>query len=139
MSEKTLVIIKPDAMGRKIAGRVISRIEDKGLRIIGAKMMHLDDEILGKHYAEHKEKPFYGKLVGFMKTLPVIVFVIEGERAIDVMRKLAGPTYGVEAPAGTIRGDFALNVTESIVHASDSKESAEREIKIFFKKEEIFE
>jgi len=136
--QKTLVIIKPDAVNRGLIGEIVNRFEDKGLKIIGLKMVHLKDEILEKHYAQHKTKAFFQDLVQFMKLSPTILMVLEGNEAISVVRKMAGPTFGVEAEPGTIRGDFSMSISHNVVHASDSIETAKKEIKRFFKKNEIF-
>ena len=137
--EKTLVIIKPDAVSRGLTGDVIKRFEQKGLKIVAMKMKNLEDKELEEHYAHHKEKPFFKDLVDFMKHAPSILMVLEGNRAIDVVRSLAGPTYGVEAIPGTIRGDYSMSQSNNIVHASDSSESAEAEIKRFFEPKELFD
>lgn len=137
--ERTLVIIKPDAINRGIAGEVTKRFEDKGLKIVACKMKHLEDKELEEHYAHHKEKPFFKDLVDFMKHSPSILMILEGVRAVDAVRQLAGSTYGVEATAGTIRGDFSMSRSNTIIHASDSTENAEIEIKRFFEENEIFE
>lgn len=139
MKERTLVILKPDALQRNILGEIISRFEKKGLKIVGLKMANLSDKLLDEHYAHHKDKPFFQELKEFMKSSPVILMVLEGLEAIKVVRKMAGLTKGTEAEMGTIRGDFALGTTKNIVHASDSKETAEKEIKRFFDKNEIFD
>lgn len=135
--QKTLVIIKPDAINRSLVGQIISRFENKGLKLAGMKMEYLKDEILTEHYSHLKDKPFFKGILKFMKSTPAILMVIEGSNAIEVVRNLTGPTYGVEAPAGTIRGDYSLSRQNTIIHASDSLENAEKEIKRFFKKEEI--
>ena len=137
--ERTFVIIKPDAINRGIAGEVVKRFEDKGLKIVACKMKHLEDKELEEHYAHHREKPFFRDLVDFMKHSPSILMILEGVRAVDAVRQLAGPTYGVEAAAGTIRGDFSMSQSNTIIHASDSAENAETEIKRFFDPSEIFE
>lgn len=136
--QRTLVIIKPDALNRNLVGEIIHRFERKGLKIIGMKMMKLSEEILNEHYAHHAEKPFFEALKQFMQKAPVILLVIEGNNAIDVVRRLCGETDATRALPGTIRGDFALSVQCNIVHASDSAETAEKEIKRFFKEDEIF-
>jgi len=136
--ERTLVIIKPDAVSRGIVGEIITRFERKGLEVVGIKMAHLKDEELVEHYAHHKDKPFFKDLVDFMKHSPSIVMVIEGVKALEVVRFLAGPTYGVEANPGTIRGDFSMSRSNNIVHASDTPENAKIEIDRFFKSDEIF-
>lgn len=136
--ERTLVIIKPDAVTRGIIGEIISRFERKGLEVVGVKMVHLKDKELEEHYAHHKDKPFFKSLVDFMKHSPSIVMVIEGVRALEAVRFLAGSTYGLEAAPGTIRGDFSMSRSNNIVHASDTPENAKIEIDRFFKAEEIF-
>ncbi|ENN96302.1 nucleoside diphosphate kinase [Methanocaldococcus villosus KIN24-T80] len=131
--ERTLVIIKPDAVRRKLIGRIIQRIEDKGLEIIAMKMLKLSREEAEEFYKEHIGKEFYESLVNFMSSGRIVAMVVEGENAISVIRKLIGKTDPYEADPGTIRGDFALKLPENVIHASDSKASAEREIKFFFK------
>lgn len=135
--ERTLVIIKPDAVNRGLTGKIISRFEKKGLEIIAMKMKRLVDEELEEHYAHHKNKPFFKDLVAFMKHSPSILMVLEGTRAVDAVRFLVGSTYGIEASPGTIRGDYSMSRSNTIVHASDSVENAEIEIKRFFAEGEI--
>ncbi|WP_352419808.1 nucleoside-diphosphate kinase [Proteiniborus sp.] len=130
--EKTLVIIKPDGVMRGLIGEVISRYERKGLKIIECKMMDADRATLEKHYIEHREKPFYEELISYMMQGSILAMVVEGNNAIKLVRNINGKTNPVEAEPGTIRGDFANTMTENIVHASDSLESAEREISIWF-------
>ncbi len=137
--QRTLIIIKPDALQRNLLGEIIHRFERKGLKIIGLKMMELEDIILDDHYIEHKHKPHFEMLKRYMKLSPVVVMVLSGMKAIGTVRLIVGPTKGYEADAGSIRGDFSISQVTSIVHASDSLESAEREIKIFFKPDELFE
>lgn len=137
--EKTLVILKPDALQRNLLGEIISRFEKKGLKILGLKMMQLSDEKLSSHYAHHQTKPFFGDLVRFMKSSPVVAIVLEGVEAIEAVRLLAGPTLGRKADAGSIRGDYSMSQQHNIIHASDSKENAEQEIWRFFNEDEIFE
>ena len=132
MSERSLVLIKPDGVRRGIVGDVISRIERKGLRIVALDLRTLDEETAKTHYEEHAAKPFFGSLVEFITSGPLVAMVIEGPRAIEAFRALAGATDPVNAGPGTIRGDHALEVQENIVHGSDSSYSADREIKIFF-------
>ena len=132
MSERTLVLIKPDGVRRGIVGDVISRIERKGLRIVALDLRTLDEETAKTHYEEHAAKPFFGSLVEFITSGPLVAMVVEGPRAIEAFRALAGATDPVNAGPGTIRGDNALEVQENIVHGSDSSYSADREIKIFF-------
>ncbi len=131
-SERTLVLIKPDGVRRGIVGEVIARIERKGLRIVAMDMRVLGRESAEQHYAEHAGKDFYQSLVDFITTGPLVALVAEGPRAIEAFRALAGATDPVRAAPGTIRGDHALAIQQNIVHGSDSVESAEREIKIFF-------
>jgi len=137
--EKTLIIIKPDAVNRGLCGEILSRFEKKGLKIVACKMRHFKDKELEEHYSHHKEKPFLKNLLDFMKHAPSILLVLEGSKVVDAVRQLAGSTYGVEATAGTIRGDFSMSRSNTIIHASDSAENAEIEIKRFFDAEEIFE
>lgn len=132
MSERTLVLIKPDGVRRGLAGEVLSRIERKGLRIVAMDMRVVGKDLAETHYAEHAGKPFYGSLVEFITSGPLVAMVVEGPRAIEAFRALAGATDPVKATPGTIRGDYALEVQDNIVHGSDSPDSAEREIKIFF-------
>ena len=132
MSQRTLILVKPDGVQRNIIGEVISRIESKGLKLVALELRVIDADTAHAHYAEHAEKPFFGELVDFITSGPLVALVAEGERAIEAFRALAGATDPVKAAPGTIRGDFALQVAQNIVHGSDSPESAEREIKIFF-------
>ncbi len=135
--ERTLSIIKPDAVGKNVIGEIIARFEKAGLNIIGAKLMQLSEEKAGGFYAEHKERPFFGDLVGFMTSGPVVVQILEGENAIAKNRDLMGATNPAEADAGTIRADFAETIDANAVHGSDSSASAEREIAYFFEAGEI--
>ncbi len=133
MTERTLILIKPDGVKKGHVGEIISRIERKGLKLVALDLRVADKATAEKHYAEHEGKPFYGELVDFITSAPLIAGVIEGERAIEAWRQLAGGTDPVsKATPGSIRGDFALTVGENVVHGSDSPESAEREIKIWF-------
>jgi nucleoside-diphosphate kinase len=132
VSQRTLILVKPDGVQRNVIGEVISRIESKGLKLVALEMRTIDTDTARAHYAEHAEKPFFGELVDFITSGPLVALVAEGERAIEAFRALAGATDPVKAAPGTIRGDFALQVAQNIVHGSDSPESAEREIKIFF-------
>ena len=135
--ERTLSIIKPDAVAKNVIGQIISRFEAGGLKIVAAKMLQLNDESAGGFYAEHKERPFFRDLVEFMTSGPVIVQVLEGEDAIARNRELMGATNPAQAAPGTIRADFAKSIDANAVHGSDSPKSAEREISYFFKNEEI--
>ncbi len=132
MPERTLILVKPDAVQRNLIGEVISRIERKGLRVIAMDLRTIDRETAETHYAEHVGKPFFGPVVEFITSGPAVAIVAEGERAIEAFRALAGATDPVKALPGTIRGDYALQSAKNMVHGSDSPESAEREIKIFF-------
>lgn len=136
--ERTLVIMKPDAVQRNLLGEIITRFERKGLKIIGLKMIELADVLVEEHYMHHKDKPFFGGLKKYMQSSPVVVMVAEGHRAVAATRLIVGPTRGYEADAGSIRGDLSLSGQTNIVHASDSQEAAEKEIARFFKKEELF-
>ena len=132
MPERTLVLIKPDGVRRGIIGAVISRIEHKGLSIVAMDLRTLDRETATSHYAEHEGKPFIESVLSFITSGPLVALVAEGPRAVAAFRGLAGATDPVQATAGTIRGDHALEIGENVVHGSDSAESAQREIKIFF-------
>jgi nucleoside-diphosphate kinase len=130
---RTLVICKPDAVERGLAGEIVARLERKGLRLVAAELRHLDEETAGRHYAEHVERAFFADLVEFITRSPSLVLVVEGPgEAWRVVRALIGPTNPAEAPPGTIRGDFGLETRENLVHGSDSEDSAEREIALFF-------
>jgi len=137
--EKTLVILKPCTVQRGYMGEIISRFEKKGLRLAGMKMEWLTDEILSEHYAHLKEKPFFQRVKDTMRICPVILCCWEGIDAVRVIREMAGKTNGRNAQPGTIRGDYSMSVQENIVHASDSPETAEKELNRFFKKEEIYD
>lgn len=130
--ERTLIILKPDAVKRKLCGEIIRRIENKGLDIVAMKKTTIPVATAEKHYAEHAGKGFFKDLVSFMTTSPVVLMVVEGDEAIVVMRTLIGKTKFTEAQPGTIRGDYAYSFTENLVHGSDSAESAKREVGIFF-------
>jgi nucleoside-diphosphate kinase len=130
--EQTLVLVKVDGVVRRLIGEIIRRIEAKSLDIRTMQMMDVSRELAERHYAEHREKPFFGELVEFITTTPVVAMRIEGEGAIGVMRRLMGSTNPAEAAPGTIRGDLALSLPDNLVHGSDSPESAERELKLFF-------
>ena len=130
--ESTLLIVKPDAVRRGLIGEVLRRIEAKGLRLAELRMITIERVTAEEHYGEHREKPFFDELVEFIGSGPVVVARVEGERAVPVLRSLIGPTDPALAPPGTIRGDYGLIITENLVHGSDSNESAERELKLFF-------
>ncbi|MGH2580767.1 MAG: nucleoside-diphosphate kinase [Actinomycetota bacterium] len=130
--ESTLLIVKPDAVRRGLIGEVLRRVEAKGLRLAELRMITIERVAAEEHYGEHREKPFFDELVGFIGSGPVVVARVEGERAVPVLRSLIGPTDPALAPPGTIRGDYGLIITENLVHGSDSNESAERELNLFF-------
>jgi nucleoside-diphosphate kinase len=132
VSERTLVLIKPDGVRRGVIGDVISRLERKGLTIVALELRTLTRETAQEHYDEHRERPFFGELVDFITSGPLVALVVEGPRAIEAFRVLAGATDPVKATPGTIRGDLALEIGENVVHGSDSPESAKREIELFF-------
>jgi nucleoside-diphosphate kinase len=131
-SERTLVLVKPDGVRRGLVGEVVSRFERLGLKIVAMRLMVVDEELASRHYAEHSGKPFYPELVSFITSGEVVAMVLEGESAIAAVRKLMGPTDPADAPPGTIRGDYGLEITENIVHGSDGPESAAREVSLFF-------
>jgi len=135
--EQTLIIFKPDALHRHLVGRILARFEDKGLRIVGLKLQQSPRHQVERHYAVHRGKPFYDSLVEFMTSGPVIVGILEGPSAISVVRNMLGATNGLNAAAGTIRGDFGLDQQYNLVHASDGPETARQEIELFFRPEEI--
>ncbi len=136
--EKTLIILKPDTIHRGLAGEVMSRFERKGLKIIGMKMIQLEDALLEAHYAHIKDKPFFAGIKEFMKSAPIIVIALSGIEAVNATRLIVGPTRGYEAAAGTIRGDFSLSTQSNIVHASDSVENGKTEVARFFRDNELF-
>jgi nucleoside-diphosphate kinase len=130
--ERTLVIVKPDAVARGLAGEIVKRIEEKGLRLVAGRLETIDESLAHRHYAEHEGKPFFGELISFITSGPALLLAVEGPQAVTVVRTLMGPTDPVQAPPGTIRGDFALEITYNLVHGSDSEASAERELELFF-------
>lgn len=136
--EKTILIVKPDGVQRGLVGEVLRRVELKGLKVVGLKMMYLSEEKLREHYAHHVEKPFYPGLEAFMKASPVVCICVEGKSAVDAIRLIAGATNAAQADGGTIRGDLAMGMC-NVVHCSDSIENAQTEVKRFFKEEEIFD
>lgn len=137
--EKTLIILKPDCLQRRLAGRVIQRIEDKGLTIAAMKLMRVTRELAETHYAPHKDKPFFPGLLEYITSGPVVVMVVAGPGAIAVARKLMGKTFGFDAEPGTIRGDFGNSETFNLIHGSDSPETAEKEIALYFDPSEILD
>lgn len=137
--EKTFLMIKPDGVQRNLIGTIVSRLENKGFKIVAAKLMTVSEDLAKTHYGEHSERPFFGELVDFITSGPVFAMVLEGEDAIKVARTVVGATNPAEANPGTIRGDFGLTVGKNIIHGSDSPESAEREINLFFDHSELVE
>lgn len=135
--ERSLVLIKPDAMQRGLAGTIISRLEKRGLRIVAMKMLQMDKALAQRHYAVHQGKAFFNDLVDFITSGPIIAAVFEGEKAIEAIRQAMGATDPLKASPGSIRGDFGLDIQQNLVHGSDSVENAEKEISIFFSPEEI--
>ncbi|NLS98179.1 MAG: nucleoside-diphosphate kinase [Planctomycetaceae bacterium] len=137
MLERSLVLLKPDCVQRRLVGRVISRFEEKGLKIIAVKLIAVTPELARRHYAEHVEKPFYPGLETYITGGPTIAMVVEGPQAVAVVRKMVGATNGLEAASGTVRGDFSTSNQMNLVHASDGPESAAREIGVFFREDEL--
>ena len=137
--ERTFVAIKPDGVKRGIIGRIIERFEDKGFKIVAMKLLQVTPELAAKHYAEHEGKPFYKRLVHYITSGPIVAMVIEGYDAVESVRHIVGATSPIKADVGTIRADFAQIMEYNVVHASDSIESANREISIYFKPEEIYD
>ena len=131
-AERTLVLIKPDAVGRKLVGEILSRFEGRGLDLRAAKLLTVNRQLAEEHYAEHREKPFFAELVEFITSAPTLALVLEGESAISVVRTTMGATNPTDATPGTIRGDLALAMPDNLVHGSDSPESAKREIGLWF-------
>ena len=132
MTSRTLILIKPDAFERNLTGEILARFERKGLRIVALRQLQIDREFAGRHYAEHTEKPFFEELVDFITRGPLVAAVLEGHEAVAAARQVIGATNPLEAVAGSIRGDLALEVTFNLVHGSDSDESADREIELWF-------
>jgi nucleoside-diphosphate kinase len=139
MSERTLILIKPDGVQRGLVGRLLDRYEQRGLRLVGLKLMRADRELAERHYAAHREKPFFGGLVDFIVSSPLVALAVEGPNAIAVCRAINGATRPHEAAPGSIRGDFALETGQNLVHASDSAETAEAELALWFAPDELFD
>jgi len=137
--ERTLIIFKPDALQRRLAGRILQRFEDKGLSIAAMKLMRISRDLAERHYAPHKGKPFYPGLIDYITSGPVVVLVLAGPRAIEISRTLMGKTFGYEAAPGTIRGDFGASRSYNLIHGSDSPESAATEIALYFTDNELLE
>lgn len=136
--QKTVVLVKPDGLQRGLVGEIVGRFEKKGLKLLGIKMMTMTDEILDEWYVHHKEKDFFADLKKFMTWTPIVAMVWEGLEAIPAVRKIVGTTKGREAEAGSIRGDFGMSGSQNLIHASDSEESAEKELSLIFSENEIF-
>jgi len=132
VTERTLVLVKPDGVQRLLTGRIIGRFEERGLKIVGLKLMHVDRDLAERHYAIHREKPFFGGLVEFITSSPLVAMALEGPNAIGVVRSMVGATRPDEAAPGTIRGDFALETAQNLIHASDGAETAETELALWF-------
>ncbi len=137
MAERTLVLVKPDGVQRGLAGEVITRLERRGLKLVGMKLMQVSDELARQHYGEHVDRPFFGGLVSFITSSPIVAMVWEANNAVDIVRNTMGQTNPVSSAAGTIRGDLGIDIGRNLVHGSDSPESAEREVDLFFRPEEI--
>jgi nucleoside-diphosphate kinase len=135
--ERSLVLIKPDAIQRGLAGKIISRLEEKGLKIVAMKMLQIDRDLAQRHYVVHKGKAFFDDLVNFITSSPIIAAVFQGRNAVEIIRQVMGETDPAKAPSGTIRGDFGIDIGHNLVHGSDSLENASKEIELFFEREEI--
>lgn len=139
MSERTLVLVKPDGVQRLLAGRIIARFEERGLKIVGLKLVQVDRELAERHYAVHREKPFFAGLVAFITSSPLVAMALEGPNAIALVRSMVGATRPHEAAPGTIRGDFAVETAQNLVHASDGAETAAAELALWFAPAELIE
>ena len=137
--ERSLVLIKPDAIQRGLTGEIISRLEKKGLKLVAMKMIHMDKSMAEKHYAIHKSKPFFEKLVSFITSSPIIAIVFQGSNVVNIIRRSMGETNPAESASGTIRGDFAISIEHNLIHGSDSPENATKEISLFFSSGEILD
>lgn len=139
MMQRTVVLVKPDGLQRGLVGQIVSRFENKGLKLVGLKMIQLSDEIVSNWYEHHKDKPFFADLKNFMQWTPIVAMVWEGLEVIPAVRKIVGVTKGREAEAGSIRGDFGMSGSQNLIHASDSVEAAEKEMGLIFNVDEIFD
>ncbi len=139
MNERTLVLVKPDGVQRLLAGRIIARFEERGLKIVGLKLVRVDRDLAERHYAIHREKPFFGSLVDFITSSPLVAVALEGPNAISVVRAMVGATKPHEAAPGTIRGDLALETAQNLIHASDGPEAATTELSLWFRADELLE
>ncbi len=135
--ERTLVLLKPDCVQRRLVGRVLKRFEQKGLRLVALKLVHASQDLAAQHYAVHKERPFYPSLLQFLTSGPTVAVVLEGREAVTVVRGMMGTTDGAKSPAGTIRGDYAISVQNNLIHGSDSADNAKNEIALWFKADEL--
>ena len=139
MAERTLIIIKPDGVQRRLIGEIIGRFEEKGLKIVAAKFFQISAELASEHYQMHEGKHFFQRAVEYISSSPVLLMVLEGDKVIEISRKMMGATFGYDAEPGTIRGDFGVSKTYNLIHGSDSAESAQREIELYFKPQEIID
>jgi nucleoside-diphosphate kinase len=139
VSERTLVLVKPDGVQRLLAGRIIARFEERGLKVVGLKLVQVDRELAERHYAVHREKPFFGSLVEFITSSPLVAMALEGPNAIAVVRTMVGATRPHEAAPGTIRGDLALETAQNLIHASDGPETASAELALWFRPSELLD
>lgn len=139
MTERTLVLVKPDGVQRLLTGRILARFEERGLKVVGLKLVRVDRELAERHYAIHREKPFFGGLVDFITSSPLVALALEGPNAISVVRAMVGATRPNEAGPGTIRGDFALETAQNLIHASDGPETAATELELWFEPAELLE
>lgn len=139
MQEQTLVLLKPDSLQRGLVGEITKRFEDKGLKIVGLKMMTISDALVEEHYAHHKDKPFFAGLKAFMQSSPLVAIVLEGIEAVATVRRMAGVTKSREADFGTIRGDFGMSMQANLIHVSENEAAAKEEVARFFKAEELFD
>ena len=136
--ERTLIILKPDAVQRGLVGKILTRFEEKGLQIVGMKMLVITEEMAAKHYAVHKGKPFYDSLVRFMTSSPVVFLALQGKGAVEITRKMMGATFGFKAESGTIRGDYGVSSSFNLIHGSDSPDTAKSELAMWFTADELF-
>jgi len=135
--ERTLLLVKPDGVARGLVGEVLGRLEAKGLKLVGLKLMRVSSDLAERHYGVHKARPFYPALLKFITSGPVVAVAVQGVRAVEVVRTLMGPTFGFDAPPGTIRGDFGLSKSLNVVHGSDSRETADFELGLYFRADEL--
>ena len=139
MAERTFVMVKPDGVGRRLITKIMFRFEERGLKLVGLKMQIMTEELAGKHYAEHADKPFFGELISFITSGPTVQMVWEGNNVVEVVRTMNGATNSLQADIGTIRGDLAMSLQNNVVHASDSVDTAKREIALYFDENEVLD